>query len=60
MRQAAIDAIERYGTGCTGSRMMNGTLALHAELEAELADWMGTEACLVFTTGYAANLGVVG
>ena len=60
VKQAAIDAVERYGTGCTGSRMMNGTLALHTELEAELADWMGTEACLVFTTGYAANLGVVG
>ena len=60
VRQAAIDAIERYGTGCTGSRLMNGSLALHAELEAEIADWMGTEGCLVFTTGYAANLGVVG
>jgi 8-amino-7-oxononanoate synthase len=60
VRQAAIDAIERYGTGCTGSRLMNGSLALHAELEAEIADWMGAEACLVFTTGYAANLGVVG
>ena len=60
VRQAAIDAIERYGTGCTGSRLMNGTLALHGELEAEIADWIGTEGCLVFTTGYAANLGVVG
>ncbi|MBV8431843.1 MAG: aminotransferase class I/II-fold pyridoxal phosphate-dependent enzyme, partial [Solirubrobacterales bacterium] len=60
VRQAATDAVDRFGTGCTGSRMMNGTLPLHAELEEELADWMGTEACLVFTTGYAANLGVVG
>ena len=60
VRQAAIDAVERYGTGCTGSRLMNGTLRLHHELEEELADWMGTEGCLVFTTGYAANLGVVG
>jgi len=60
VRQAALDAVERFGTGCTGSRMMNGTLSLHAELEEELADWMGAEACLVFTTGYAANLGVVG
>src|SRR5579872_6475355 len=60
VRQAAIDAVERYGTGCTGSRLMNGTLRLHHELEEELADWVGTEACLVFTTGYAANLGVVG
>ena len=60
VREAAIDAIERYGTGCTGSRLMNGTLALHGELEAEIADWLGTEACLVFTTGYGVNLGVVG
>ena len=60
VRQAAVDAIERYGTGCTGSRLLNGTLALHAELEAELADWLDYEACLVFTTGYATNLGVVG
>lgn len=60
VRQAAIDAIERYGTGCTGSRLMNGTLALHGELEEEIADWLGTEACLVFTTGYGVNLGVVG
>ena len=60
VRQAAVDAVERYGTGCTGSRLMNGTLNLHHELEEELADWVGTEACLVFTTGYAANLGVVG
>ena len=60
VRQAAIDAVDRYGTGCTGSRLMNGTLALHAELETEIADWMGSESCLVFTTGYAANLGVVG
>src|SRR5258708_1473625 len=60
VRQAAIEAVGRYGAGCTGSRLMNGTLTLHAELEAELADWLGYEACLVFTTGYAANLGVVG
>jgi 8-amino-7-oxononanoate synthase len=60
VRQAAIDAVERYGTGCTGSRLMNGTLPYHAELEAELSDWLNTESCLVFTTGYGANLGVVG
>src|SRR5579863_5328415 len=60
VRQAAVDAIERYGTGCTGSRLMNGTLALHGELADEISDWMGTEACLVFTTGYGVNLGVVG
>jgi 8-amino-7-oxononanoate synthase len=59
VRGAAIDAIHRYGTGLTGSRLLNGTLPLHAELEEKLADWVGTEAALVFTTGYAANLGLI-
>lgn len=59
VRGAAIDAINRYGTGLTGSRLLNGTLPLHAELEEKLADWVGTEAALVFTTGYAANLGLI-
>ncbi|MDQ2754037.1 MAG: pyridoxal phosphate-dependent aminotransferase family protein [Actinomycetota bacterium] len=59
VRAAAIDAIERFGTGVTGSRLLNGTLPLHRELEELLSDWMGTEAALVFTTGYAANLGLV-
>jgi 8-amino-7-oxononanoate synthase len=57
VKAAARDALERFGTGLTGSRLMNGTLPLHHELEEELADWMGTEAALVFTTGYQANLG---
>jgi len=59
VKRAAVDAVERYGTGCTGSRPMNGTLPMHHELEAELADWLSGEACLVFTTGYAVNLGVI-
>jgi len=59
VKKAAVDAVERYGSGCTGSRLMNGSLPLHRELETELADWTGTEACLVFTTGYAANLGLI-
>lgn len=59
VRRAAAEALEHYGTGCTGSRLMNGTLPLHNEAEAELCDWLGTEACLVFTTGYAANLGLL-
>jgi len=59
VRRAAIDAVERYGTGVTGSRLLNGTLPLHRHLEEELADWMATEAALVFTTGYAANLGLI-
>jgi 8-amino-7-oxononanoate synthase len=56
----ARDALERYGTGVTGSRLLNGTLDLHLELEAQLAGWMGTEDCLVFTTGHQANLGSIG
>ncbi len=59
VKRAAIEAVERYGTGCTGSRLMNGTLSLHRELEDELADWMGTEAALVFTAGYLANMGLL-
>jgi 8-amino-7-oxononanoate synthase len=56
----ARDALERYGTGLTGSRLLNGTTRLHLELEEELAAWMGTEAALVFTTGHQANLGAIG
>lgn len=59
VKAAAIDAVERFGTGCTGSRLLNGTLTLHRELEEFLADWVGSEAALVFTTGYTANLGLV-
>ncbi|MHB1928604.1 MAG: aminotransferase class I/II-fold pyridoxal phosphate-dependent enzyme [Acidimicrobiales bacterium] len=59
VRRAAIEAVERYGTGLTGSRLLNGTLPLHRQLEEELADWVGKEAALVFTTGYAANLGLI-
>lgn len=59
VKKAAVDAIDRYGTGCTGSRLMNGTLALHRELEETLADWVQAESCLVFSTGYMANLGLI-
>ncbi|MDQ6726638.1 MAG: pyridoxal phosphate-dependent aminotransferase family protein [Actinomycetota bacterium] len=59
VKAAAIESIERYGSGCTGSRLMNGTLPVHRELEEELRDWVGGDACLVFTTGYAVNLGVI-
>jgi 8-amino-7-oxononanoate synthase len=58
--EGARDALDRYGTGLTGSRFMNGTLPLHLELERELAEWMGTDDALVFTTGYQANVGVIG
>jgi 8-amino-7-oxononanoate synthase len=60
VRQGAIDAVNRYGSGLTGSRFLNGTIDLHLELEAELADWFGAEAALVFTTGHHANLGALG
>lgn len=60
VRAAAASAVERYGTGVTGSRLLNGTLPLHQELEELLADWVGAEAALVFSTGYAANLGLIG
>ncbi len=56
---AAKSALERYGSGCTGSRFLNGTLDLHERLEAELAQFLGMEACLVFSTGYQANLGAI-
>jgi len=58
--QGARDALERYGTGLTGSRLLNGTIELHLELERELAEWMGTEEAIVFTTGHQANVGCLG
>jgi len=59
VRQAAMEAIRVYGTSCTGSRFLNGTLELHHELEDRLAKFMGTEAALTFTTGYQANVGTI-
>jgi 8-amino-7-oxononanoate synthase len=60
VKQGAIDAVNRYGTGLTGSRFYNGTTDLHLRLEHELAEWLGTQAALVFTTGHQANLGTIG
>ncbi len=60
VKRAARDALEQYGTALTGSRLLNGTIPLHVELETELAEWMETEAALVFTTGYQANVGCIG
>jgi 8-amino-7-oxononanoate synthase len=60
VKQGALGALNKYGTGLTGSRFLNGTIDLHLELERELADWIGTEAALVFTTGHQANLGALG
>jgi 8-amino-7-oxononanoate synthase len=59
VRQAALDAINCFGTSCTGSRFLNGTLELHEQLERELAAWVGKEAALVFSTGMQTNLGTI-
>jgi 8-amino-7-oxononanoate synthase len=60
VKAAAREALEHYGTGLTGSRFMNGTTPLHLELERELAEWMGADDVLVYTTGYLANTGAIG
>ena len=57
--QAAIAAVEKYGTGSTGSRLVTGHLDIHEELEREIADLKGAEASLVFSSGYLANLGTI-
>ena len=57
--EAAIAATRKYGTGCAGSRFLNGTLDLHVQLEKELAAFLGKEECLVFTTGFTVNEGVI-
>ncbi len=59
VREAAIEAIKRYGTSCTGSRFLNGTLEMHEQLEKELAEWVHKDSALVFSTGMQTNLGVV-
>ncbi|HSM56325.1 MAG TPA: pyridoxal phosphate-dependent aminotransferase family protein [Candidatus Sulfomarinibacteraceae bacterium] len=59
VREAAKRAVDEYGTSCTGSRYLNGTLKLHQELEDRLADFVGKEAALVFSTGMQANLGAI-
>jgi 8-amino-7-oxononanoate synthase len=59
VREAAEEAIRKYGTSCTGSRFLNGTLEMHLRLEQELAEFVGKEAALVFSTGMQANLGTI-
>ncbi len=59
VRQAAMDAIERFGTSCTGSRFLNGTLEFHLELDRRLAEFVDKEAALVFPTGYQTNVGTI-
>ncbi len=60
VKQAAREALETYGTGLTGSRLLNGTTPLHLDLERELAEFMQTEEAIVFTTGHQANVGCIG
>jgi len=57
--EAAQNATAKYGTGCAGSRFLNGTLDIHEELEAKLADYVGKEAAVLFSTGFQANLGAL-
>ncbi len=57
--EAGIRAFERYGTGCSGSRFLNGTLQMHLELEAELAEFVHKESTVTFSTGFQSNLGII-
>jgi len=59
VRAASAEALERYGTSVTGSRFLNGTLEMHLELDRRLAQFVGKEAALVFSTGYQTNVGVI-
>jgi 8-amino-7-oxononanoate synthase len=59
IKEAGIKAIEKYGSGCVGSRFLNGTLDIHVELEHKLAEFVGKEDALVFATGFQTNLGIV-
>ena len=58
--EAAIKAIEQFGTGCSGSRFLNGTLKLHLELEEELANFLHKDAVITFPSGFQSNLGIIG
>src|SRR5690606_1719309 len=59
VKQAAIDAIKQFGSGCSGSRLLTGTLSLHAALERELASFLRKEAVIVFSTGFQTSLGII-
>ncbi len=59
VKEAAINAVKKYGSGCAGSRFLNGTLTIHVELEEKLARFIRKEAALVFSTGFQVNLGVI-
>ena len=57
--KAGVEALEKYGSGCSGSRFLNGTLDLHISLENELAEFLGKEAVMTFSTGFQSNLGII-
>lgn len=57
--EAAVEATNKYGSGCSGSRFLNGTLDLHLELEKQLAEFLHKEACITFSTGFQTNLGII-
>lgn len=59
IKEAAIEAIKKYGTGCAGSPFLNGTLDIHKQLEARLAEYVGKEDAMIYSTGFEVNLGVV-
>ena len=59
LKEAAVKAIEKYGTSCSGSRFLNGTLDIHEELEAKLAKFVGKQAAVTYSTGFQVNLGVI-
>lgn len=59
VKEASIKAVEKYGTGCAGSRYLNGTLDIHIQLENELAEFVGKDAALIYSTGFQANLGAI-
>lgn len=56
---AGVEAVKKYGSGCSGSRFLNGTLDIHVKLEKELAEFMGAEDCMTFSTGFQTNLGII-
>ena len=59
IKEAAIEATKKYGTGCAGSRFLNGTLDIHTQLEQRLAEFVGKEEAIIYSTGFQVNLGVV-
>lgn len=59
VKEAALNAVKKYGSGCAGSRFLNGTLTIHVELEEKLARFIGKDSALVFSTGFQVNLGVI-